>query len=458
HQPDVPFLGECLFLHAAPPAATAGAGSFAAGWAAGATRSIARVVQPLRLVRLASPQPTAVEAEADAGEGADPGAGPSSGLPEVGSQAGASVPPAAAGSPVAGLAVTAPGSAAAAAAAASAAALELPLAGGVLGRLLTEAAGCYEDVAATRAQLAEAATTHGAARLPVVPRAGSAGGGGEGAGAGQPGVVGRRSTASSSSFVLIGPHRSSAGGGSVGSGGALLAGAAGTSGGGVPPGAPPPVTITALNRLCPMGQSLRTGGMAAAAAPGARGGGPSAPEQQQQQPPPAPRMTTSLPLWVVHDETGGTGGAIRALAERLTLPVYGINLPYADAPPHAPAAAAAAAAGAPSPAAGGPAPPHDPAPAPASLPATLAELGALYAGAILAAQPHGPYALAGTSVFGCMAAFAAARELEARGYDDVLLVLLDGPPCAPSTGLVNPAFCSLFQSLLQHALYDGGGG
>lgn len=58
HKPQLAFTGDAVFVHAAPPSAGVAAGSvrdFVAGWAAGATRSLARYVMPLRMVRITPP-------------------------------------------------------------------------------------------------------------------------------------------------------------------------------------------------------------------------------------------------------------------------------------------------------------------------------------------------------------------------------------------------------------------
>jgi thioesterase domain-containing protein/acyl carrier protein len=62
--------------------------------------------------------------------------------------------------------------------------------------------------------------------------------------------------------------------------------------------------------------------------------------------------------------------------------------------------------------------------APADLPATLEELAAGHVTALRAAQPEGPYHLAGWS-FGGVVAFEIARQLRAAGAEVALLALID---------------------------------
>ncbi|GIL68025.1 hypothetical protein Vafri_21302, partial [Volvox africanus] len=399
HKPEAPFLGETVFLHAAPPIASVISGSvrdFNAGWAAGATRSFALLVQPVRMVRLHDASVPAVAEALDD------------------SSMESSAPPT--GSPI--LALTT---------------LQLQ-------QLLSEAVNCYSRVAAIRRQLAVTMTTSGKPLLPLVPCSLSTGGtegpGGGGGGAVQvlpsdigPAHVGAIAS-STLSYVLVGSGTSakdvSADGGTVGESAPLTLPTA------------PSMTLAALNRLCPMGQIIRAGGVA----------GDHQPEQSADSSraavlrmPPAGGvasgpMQTSQPVWFIHDETGCTTGIVRGLAELLQLPVYGINMPDFALP-------SAAASKSPS---------AVPAP-PLLTPPTLTRLAEVYGAAVLAVQPHGPFCLAATSPYGCMLAFAVAAALEQQDHA-VMLVLLDGPPCPPATALVDPVYCSLYETLLQQAIYD----
>ncbi|GLI63373.1 hypothetical protein VaNZ11_006310, partial [Volvox africanus] len=228
------------------------------------------------------------------------------------------------------------------------------------------------------------------------------------------------------SYVLVGSGTSAKG----------VSADGGTAGESAPLASPPApsMTLAALNRLCPMGQSIRAGGIAV----------DHQPEQSADSSrnailtsPPAGGvasgpMQTSQPVWFMHDETGCTNGIVRGLAELLQLPVYGINMPDFALP---------SAAAVPAP--------------PLLAPPTLTRLAEVYGAAVLAAQPHGPYCVAATSPYGCMIAFAVAVALEQQDHA-VMLVLLDGPPCPPATGLVDPVYCSLYETLLQQAIYDRG--
>lgn len=65
---------------------------------------------------------------------------------------------------------------------------------------------------------------------------------------------------------------------------------------------------------------------------------------------------------------------------------------------------------------------------------SVAEMVRTYAEAILARQPHGPFAVAGYSL-GCPIAFEVARELQARGHEIGFLGAIDFWPCYERTSL-----------------------
>ena len=546
HKPTAPFLGCSLFLHAAPSNAVVITGAVrdvVAGWAAGATRSIAALVQPLRLVRL---PPTAEQQPPPAADASLVG------LAEEG-EGGSSVAGAAQRSGGAGGGAERDevllGTAATAATVAAEERAEqqqqqqqqqrpaedgapepyaswsanpvLPLSPQQLQQLLTEAAGAQARTADVRRRLADSvagappsplAGAAAAPSLPIVaydrqvaanaagmslaPPADASASDAPSQSQPQAAVAQRSSTAGSTmSFVLVEGQRSS-GGGSGGGAAAAVAGSPSTAGGGgTPPGAaspapataalallqplppPPPntpaVRIVALNRLCPLGLPAYAATVAAAAGSaastplqqGRRPAAATAPQPSQPQPQPSAgggggaeagtaALATSLPVWLIHDETGSTGsGAARTLAELLPFPVYGIDMPdfpTAAAPPPARSGAVL-------------------------QPSSLEELAERYADAMVAAQPQGPYCVAGSSVFSCATAFAVAVALEHRRGADVMLVLLDGPPYvslsgsgaggsgggaagtgygaapSPSSSLsMDPVYYSLHQTLVQH--------
>lgn len=120
---------------------------------------------------------------------------------------------------------------------------------------------------------------------------------------------------------------------------------------------------------------------------------------------------TCLPVWVVHDEKGDTGGTVRQMARNVRAPCYGLNM--------------------------GPQ---------ATLLTSIDDLGEHYSEIILKMQRQGPYLVLGMSIIGSMIAFAAACRLERLGHKP-MLILVDGPAIFPDIALHEPTWYSLFFTL-----------
>lgn len=120
---------------------------------------------------------------------------------------------------------------------------------------------------------------------------------------------------------------------------------------------------------------------------------------------------TCLPVWVVHDEKGDTGGTVRQMAKNLRAPCYGLNM--------------------------GPQ---------ITLVTSIDELGEHYSEIILKMQGQGPYLVLGMSIIGSMIAFATACRLERLGHKP-MLILVDGPAILPDISLHEPTWYSLFFTL-----------
>lgn len=410
HKPTKPFLGETVFVHSAALTADVISGSvrdFIAGWAAGATRSFALLVQPVRMVRLEDALldlPTEIQV-GDAGGTAASAATPLQ-------------PP---------LPLPAP---------------TLPLTASRLQELLRDASACYSRVALMQSQLAADAAATATSTL----AANSCGGGGSHQ------DVTQRPGGKTQECIPTGSLSYSLVGDSASSGGVILESGEVTRAPAIPVPAAR-VSIVTLNSWCRMRrQQSHVWGQKHT-----ERNGPSGGEVMPTEASVAAVMVTSQPVWFVHDETGSTAGAVRALAELLQLPAYGINMPEASMTEAAtttvttnsaivPGASSSSSSPASAALSSAPAPPAT---------VTFVRLEEEYAAAVLAAQPHGPYCLAATSPYGCMLAFASAVILEQQGHD-VMLVLLDGPPCPPAAGLVDPVYCSIYQTLVLQAIRDAG--
>lgn len=132
----------------------------------------------------------------------------------------------------------------------------------------------------------------------------------------------------------------------------------------------------------------------------------------------APALQTSLPAWMILDEVAAGNSLVVNLAGELPMPVFGLatsGVGYIDRASGSSTAGTAVESG------GGAEPDLN----------SMEGLGTAYADAILCAQAHGPYLVLGCSVYGSMAAFATACNLEQRGHN-VMLLLLDGPPMLPA--------------------------
>ena len=136
-----------------------------------------------------------------------------------------------------------------------------------------------------------------------------------------------------------------------------------------------------------------------------------------------------LPLWLVHGEGGTCGAAAAAAAAELPLPAFGLELgPGALSPGRAPA--------------------------------SVQELAAAHAAALLAVQPAGPHILAGIGPYACLLASATACELERGGAarGGVALVLFDGAPALPAAPPPrHPAAGALFALLADAGAPPRGG-
>jgi len=147
-------------------------------------------------------------------------------------------------------------------------------------------------------------------------------------------------------------------------------------------------------------------------------------------------LLSTLPVWFAPTETGSCSGALQAAASLLPMPAYGLSLDLEAVGQHSSCDALV------------------------SLPA----LASRCVQQLLAVQQAGPYVLVGCGVFSCMLAAAMASELEHQlQQQQVVLVLLDGPPALPGSYEVpDPALYGLYQVLrdagvLPSAVADGTG-
>lgn len=146
------------------------------------------------------------------------------------------------------------------------------------------------------------------------------------------------------------------------------------------------------------------------------------------------QLLSTLPLWLVPGETSSCNEALKHAATLLPMPAYGLTLHRPEA-----AAAAAATAGPSSSAAA-----EDAAKQRAA--AMLAVLTEQCVQPLLQLQATGPYVIVGCGVFSCMLAAAMACELEHQLQQQVVLVLLDGPPVVPTAvQLPEPVVHGLYQ-------------
>lgn len=129
------------------------------------------------------------------------------------------------------------------------------------------------------------------------------------------------------------------------------------------------------------------------------------------------RLLSTQQVWVFPDETGGTH-TLHPFAAQLRFPAWGLNIVSG-------AAAASATPGA------------------EQHPASLDTLAHAFAAAITSAQPVGPYLLLGVGPFSCTAAFTTACVLE-KAHAPVMLVMVDGAPCAAPAQLHDPAHYALY--------------
>jgi hypothetical protein len=290
---------------------------------------------------------------------------------------------------------------------------ELRLSGAQLAELLAAAAAAAEHAAGVRQRLSEAADVGGAlaVRLPlpgpeppvgqpvVVTAAALATGAGLAPGTALAVLAERRGSggsalSSNATWELVPRTASAAGSASAGSGGGggggAAAGPAAAPAGPVEGGAAAAaLSPAALVRVCALNSLLLPLPPGHASAPSADLG-----------------LHSSLPLWLLPHAGGGQDRLSAGLAAHLPFPVWGLELPQLEPPPaHLDAHAAAAA-----------------------LPSSLDGLAALLAGAVVALQPHGPYALAGQGPASCCLALAVAARLEAAHGAAVVLVCLDGAP------------------------------
>jgi len=142
------------------------------------------------------------------------------------------------------------------------------------------------------------------------------------------------------------------------------------------------------------------------------------------------QMATSLPLWLLPNELGKCGAAMRAVAAAIPMPVYGFEYGAAVRQQES---------------------------------SSLPQLASAHVSLLLALQPHGPYVLGGCGVFGCMLAFAMACELE-RGQQQqqVVLMLLDGPatplPPAQQVQLPSMRMYSLYHTVAAAGVLPSAGG
>jgi hypothetical protein len=148
------------------------------------------------------------------------------------------------------------------------------------------------------------------------------------------------------------------------------------------------------------------------------------------------QLLSTLPLWLVPGETGSCNEALKHAATLLPMSAYGLTL-------HRPEAAAAAAAAAPS-SSSSSATAEDEAKRRAA--AMLAVLTEQCVQPLLELQVAGPYVIVGCGVFSCMLAAAMACELEHQLQQQVVLVLVDGPPVVPTAmQLPEPVVHGLYQ-------------
>jgi hypothetical protein len=149
------------------------------------------------------------------------------------------------------------------------------------------------------------------------------------------------------------------------------------------------------------------------------------------------QLLSTLPLWLVPGETASCNEALKHAATLLPMPAYGLTLVRPDA-------AAAATAAALSSSAGGSATAEDAAKSRAA--AMLALLTEQCVQPLLELQSTGPYVIVGCGVFSCMLAAAMACELEQQLQQQVVLMLLDGPPVVPTAmQLPEPVVHGLYQ-------------
>jgi hypothetical protein len=133
-------------------------------------------------------------------------------------------------------------------------------------------------------------------------------------------------------------------------------------------------------------------------------------------------LLSTLPVWFAPGETGGCSKVLQAAANMLPMPAYGLSLDLD---------AAAAGSGS------------------EGVFDSLPELAAHCVAQLLAIQRAGPFVLVGCGVFSCMLAAAMASVLEHQmQQQQVVLVLLDGPPALPSSHeLPDPVLYGLYQVL-----------
>jgi hypothetical protein len=149
------------------------------------------------------------------------------------------------------------------------------------------------------------------------------------------------------------------------------------------------------------------------------------------------QLLSTLPLWLVPGETGSCNEALKHAATLLPMPAYGLTL-------HSPEAAVAAAAAAPSSSSSSGTAAEDEAKRKAAV--MLAALTEQCVQPLLELQATGPYVIVGCGVFSCMLAAAMACELEHQLQQQVVLVLVDGPPVVPTAmQLPEPAVYGLYQ-------------
>lgn len=133
-------------------------------------------------------------------------------------------------------------------------------------------------------------------------------------------------------------------------------------------------------------------------------------------------LLSTLPVWFAPGETGSCSKVLQSAANMLPMPAYGLSLDLE---------AAAAGTGS------------------EGVFDSLPELAAHCVAQLLAIQRAGPFVLVGCGVFSCMLAAAMASVLEHQmQQQQVVLVLLDGPPALPSSyELPDPVLYGLYQVL-----------